>query len=194
MRTRTDLPSPLLFAGAVGVALAALLGGDGGRVLLPAAGPQTVALEEGRGTLAPAAPLQERLAATARAPVDLGEGFLAFPSHAFALEALVLSRRAYRFDAEARVSPLDLTLGWGPMADPAVLADLSVTQSRRFGRIRTRQGATTDPGPLGPFWSNVHLIPADPAIAARLEEIGEGRVIRLAGRLVNVEGPGGWRW
>lgn len=138
--------------------------------------------------------MQQRLAGAARAPVALPGGYVAHPSHAFAVEAVVLSRRAYRFDAESAVSPLDLLLGWGPMSDPAVLTGLSTRQSGRFGYVRPLPDSAVDLRALGPYWSNMHLIPGDDAVAAALEQVGEGRVVRLTGALVTVRGAGGWVW
>ncbi|NBC95974.1 MAG: hypothetical protein GVY27_06435 [Deinococcus-Thermus bacterium] len=191
-QTLAGLPSPLLFAGALGVALATFLGGDGGRVVFPEGGPDAESLGAVSAALAPAPPLQEPV--DAAAAVDLGDGHAAHPSHRFAVEGLVLSRRPYRFGTEAAISPLDLVLGWGPMSNPAVVSDLTVTQSGRFGHVRASAGSPVDLRAAGRFWSNMHLIPASEEIAARFGALAEGRVVRLTGHLVEVRGPGGWRW
>src|SRR4249920_3106736 len=42
------------------------------------------------------------------------------PLAGFSLQARVLSREDYSLGTEAKYSPTDLALGWGPMANPAV--------------------------------------------------------------------------
>jgi hypothetical protein len=40
----------------------------------------------------------------------------------------------------------------------------------------------------------MHLVPAGPNVAAALDGIGAGRVLRLEGHLVTIAGPGGFTW
>ena len=43
--------------------------------------------------------------------------------------------------------------------------------------------------------ANMHMIPADPAVAARLARVREGELVRLSGYLVDVLEPStGWTW
>ena len=115
------------------------------------------------------------------------------PLQPFELEALVLSRRDYRSDRGARVSPTDLALGWGPMADPQVLARIDISQGERWYRWRT------DDFPIArraieTHSANMHLIPADKNVARVLQRIKPGQRIALAGQLVRVDGPDGFHW
>jgi hypothetical protein len=115
------------------------------------------------------------------------------PLQPFELEALVLGREDYLFDRGAKVSPTDLALGWGPMADPQVLARIDIRQGNRWYHWRTddfpiprRQIETHS--------ANMHLIPANAAVARILEKIEPGQRIALAGQLVRVDGADGFRW
>jgi hypothetical protein len=115
------------------------------------------------------------------------------PLQPFELEALVLGREDYRFDRGAKISPTDLALGWGPMADPQVLARIDISQGNRWYRWRVDEF----PIPrreIETHSANMHLIPADAAVARALEQIEPGQRIALAGQLVRVEGDDGFTW
>lgn len=111
----------------------------------------------------------------------------------FVIQARVLSRARYRFDAGAKFAPLDLALGWGPMADPAVLKDIEISQSGRFFFWRT----PSFPIPreeIVRHASNVHLVPGN---AQALDMLGRARpqeIIRLWGYLVRIQSADGYSW
>ena len=81
------------------------------------------------GVLAPAEPAQGPVAGNA--PWLARDGFVAAPLATFALEARVILKRDYA-DPGARVAPVDLALGWGPMSDTRVLERLRFSQAGRF--------------------------------------------------------------
>ncbi len=117
------------------------------------------------------------------------------PLAGFSLQARVLSRENYSMDSGAKYSPLDLALGWGPMANPAVDDALDISQGGRW--YRYRWGASGPPLPLGTIIShsaNMHMVPADANVASALNDVSAGDVVRLHGWLVRIERDGGWRW
>lgn len=112
----------------------------------------------------------------------------------FEVRARVLSRMTYRFDAESALAPLDLALGWGPMADPEILAGLEIWQSRRWLHWRAPEALPIDREAITAHSANVHVVPADTRIAERLGRIEAGRTVWLLGYLIDVERQDGWRW
>jgi hypothetical protein len=119
------------------------------------------------------------------------EGYVIQPLAAFGLEARVLSRRDYRWDSMAGLVPTDLALGWGRMSDTAVLDGLSIGQGDRYYSWST----AVLPIPrreIETHSANMHLIPADAAVARVLARVRPGSVIRLEGELVEVRSPRGW--
>ncbi|MET1077940.1 MAG: hypothetical protein ABWY06_07955 [Pseudomonas sp.] len=111
----------------------------------------------------------------------------------FALEGRVLGREDYRFDPGARLSPTDLVMGWGPMADPQVLQHLRISQSNRWYFWR----AESLPIPrreIETHSANMHFIPANAAAAAALANTRSGQRIRFSGQLVSVQGDDGFTW
>ncbi|MCM2318216.1 MAG: hypothetical protein NDI93_02690 [Pseudomonas sp.] len=108
-------------------------------------------------------------------------------------EALVLGREDYRFDRGAQVSPTDLALGWGPMADLGISRQIEIRQSNRW----YYWWADELPIPrreIERHSANMHMIPASAAVAATLDSLQEGARIRLSGQLVRVDGDDGFRW
>src|SRR5437868_13836958 len=54
------------------------------------------------------------------------------PLARFSLDARILHRKDYGYDRSAKLVPVDLALGWGPMSDQAVLDKIKISQSMRF--------------------------------------------------------------
>lgn len=111
----------------------------------------------------------------------------------FQLEALILGRRDYHRGTEARLSPIDLALGWGPMAEQSVVDLVSIRQSGRFYYWQVE----SYPIPRSAIIensANMHLIPANPAVFAELQRAEKDKRIRLRGLLVNISRADGWQW
>ncbi len=115
------------------------------------------------------------------------------PVRSFAIRARVLGREDYRFDTEAALSPMDLVLGWGPMADPAVTRSIRIRQSRRWYHWRVDEA----PIPLRQIAlhsANMHMIPANREVRRQLQAVRPGNIVELEGHLVNVRRDDGWGW
>lgn len=161
------------------------------------------------------APLAEELASMVEAPSGFAAGvsihnppvqaaidahplikvddFAISPVADFQLEALILGRRDYHRGTEARLSPIDLALGWGPMAEPDVVDQVSIRQSGRFyyWQVESYPIPRSD---IIENSANMHLVPASPEVFAELQRAETDKRIRLRGLLVNIERADGWRW
>lgn len=136
-------------------------------------------------------PLQQELESAA--PAFRFNDYTIHPLASFQATARVLGAEHYRLGREAELAPVDLALGWGPMAEDAVLDALEIHQSGRFFFWR----AESFPIPrrdIETHSANVHMIPASPEIDRRLRAVRAGDVIRLRGYLVRVEATDGWQW
>ncbi|HLA30034.1 MAG TPA: hypothetical protein VJ047_03280 [Pseudomonas sp.] len=111
----------------------------------------------------------------------------------FHLQARVLAREDYHFDRGAQLSPTDLALGWGPMADPEVLRHISISQRNRWYFWHAEQ-LPIERRQIEIHSANMHLIPATPEVANTLAQLETGQQISLSGQLVRVEGDDGYRW
>jgi len=143
------------------------------------------------GVLVESAPQQADLAAPLPALERGGYRLTALQS--FFLEARVLGAERYRFDREADIAPVDLTLGWGAMSDSAVLAGIDISQGNRFYYwhvddfpIPRREIETHS--------ANMHMIPATPSIDGALKSVRPGQIVKVAGYLVEARAADGWAW
>ena len=101
--------------------------------------------------------------------------------------------RDYSFGREAELSQTVLPW-WQRMRDDAVLSRLNISQSSRWYHYRW-QG--DPPLPLDEIMrssANMHMIPADQAVAQKLRDVRAGDRVRIDGWLVEASTPEGWRW
>ena len=96
------------------------------------------------------------------------------PLAGFSIEARVLGREDYRMGREADYSPTDLALGWGRMTDDAVLSQLDISQGGRWYRYRWTNAPPIPVAEIVRSSANMHMIPADDAVAAALDRIEQG--------------------
>jgi len=111
----------------------------------------------------------------------------------FQLVGRVLGAERYRTDRESALSPVDLALGWGPMANRDTLDKLTITQSNRWYHWRTdkfpipRRDIETNS-------ANMHFIPGNSEVETKLKSIESGDTVKLMGYLVHIDGKDGWTW
>ncbi|MEM9621590.1 MAG: hypothetical protein AAF993_08080 [Pseudomonadota bacterium] len=128
-----------------------------------------------------------------------GDGELSYPGYqirsleSFDLSGRVLSRKNYRMGREADLSPLDLAMGWGEMADPDVLADIEVSQRNRWYFWQAQQMPIARRA-IETQSANIHIIAANETVARQLQNIAAHDEVRLRGDLVEVRADDGWRW
>jgi len=142
------------------------------------------------GIIAPNEPVQ-KIIENAQ-PFDF-KGFKITPLAQFSLEARILSRKRYRFGQDAKLSPIDLALGWKQMSNEAVLSKLKMSQEGRF----TFWEAKELPIPVEEISgnaSNMHLVPADKKTEKTLFKVRPGQIISISGYLIKAELPNGWNW
>lgn len=143
------------------------------------------------GVLVSEAPLQNRLPDAAAFSY---ENLTLEPVAAYQIRARLLSRRPYRLGREAKLSPIDFALAWGPMSDSAVLSALKERHGGRFYLIRWSGQPPLPAAQMFSHMSNNHLIPANDQVLASLKRMRPGQVVQLRGMLVNARADDGWRW
>jgi hypothetical protein len=148
-------------------------------------------IEYSPGVLIPSEPEQT---ATADEPITRG-AFQLKPLAHFALDARVLHRKVYRWDRQAALVPVDLALGWGSMSDQRVLDRITITQSMRFYWFEYKMPPPISEEEIISHSTNVHVIPATPAIASQCKSLRTGALVHLSGDLVEATAPnyGTWR-
>lgn len=117
------------------------------------------------------------------------------PLAGFSVQARVLGREDYRLDRGARYAPTDLALGWGPMSRPGLAQRLDVSQGSRWYRYRWGgEGPPIPPGDIALNSANMHIVPGSPQVAAALDRVSEGDLVRLDGWLIRIDADDGFRW
>lgn len=111
----------------------------------------------------------------------------------FSIEARVLAKEAYHLDRGASLSPVDLALGWGPMSDSAVLSQIRISQSNRFYHWHVDQFPIPREA-IETHSANMHMIPADDAIEAQLNDVRVGQLVKIEGYLVQANAKDGFYW
>jgi len=149
-------------------------------------------IERGPGAIAGHAPLQGVV--DDATPVLAKEDFRLTPLATFAMEARVIRSERYCCNASARLAPIDVVFGWGRMSDEAVLARIDINQSGRFYYWRYEGLAPISRREIETSSANMHLIAATPMIEKRIQSLRSGNLVTLKGYLVEVNGPGDFRW
>lgn len=111
----------------------------------------------------------------------------------FNFEAHVLRAEHYSHDREADLAPVDLALGWGPMANPSVVDKISITQSNRFYYWRVNEFPIPRRD-IEIHSANMHMVPANADVERVLKSVRAGQHVTFSGYLIEVRAPDGWRW
>jgi hypothetical protein len=122
-------------------------------------------------------------------------GYLLTPLAIFELEAKVLSTENYWLGRTADLSPTDLALGWGTMATQALLDKVAISQSNRWFYWYVARDFTPELGhEISTHASNMHIIPANPAVEKTLSSVKKGQVVYIKGFLIEAAASDGWKW
>ena len=105
----------------------------------------------------------------------------------------MLGAESYHLGRESELSPVDLALGWGPMAKDEVLATIDIRQSGRFYFWRAEQLVIPRRN-IETSSADMHMIPGNSEVEKQLRRVREGDVIKFRGYLVRVEASDGWNW
>ncbi len=115
------------------------------------------------------------------------------PLARFELRARVLSTERYRFDRASQLSPVDFTLGWGPMSDSRILKMFTIQQRDRWYFWSSGNLLIPASGVIS-HSANMHMIPSNGSVARRLLSVRTGQLLELRGQLIRADGKDGWHW
>lgn len=97
----------------------------------------------------------------------------------------ILGAKTYTDDPQAKFSPIDYAVSWEKFAEPQIARSISVNQYDRYLNWKMPKV----PVPIEQAMqmvSNMHIIPANPEIAAQITQVKRGDLVRLKGELVEV--------
>jgi hypothetical protein len=126
-----------------------------------------------------------------------GRRYRLAPLARYEIAARVLSRERYYLGWRADLSPMDLALGWGVLADSRVDQFIDWHQADRWYFYQWSADSPYRNDDIVPHSGNVHVIPANTNLRRILLSIERNQVLALSGQLVRVDDPaaaadGGW--
>jgi len=116
------------------------------------------------------------------------DSFTIHPKTEYQVGAIVRSKRSYRTDSMAKISPYDFALGWGILVNEHYYRQVTMNQGGRRYFFKLKKGAQLSVDWVYLNSSNHHLIPANDNIRRALRSIRKNDTIELEGYLVNVHG------
>jgi hypothetical protein len=121
------------------------------------------------------------------------DGFRLVSRAEFSATVRVLRREDYSVGPLADLVPTDFAVGWGPMSDSSVLADIEISQANRFYYWRT-ESWPIERRDIEIHSANWHVIAENDSVRKVLAGVRAGSLVEFRGRLVDIEGrEGGMR-
>ena len=143
------------------------------------------------GVLAPDPP--QVVPAGDDAPTFERDGYVLRPLAQFKAQARVVSVERYGRDRQAKLSPRDFVLGWGPLSDTTTFKGVDVAQTERtlvFESYDPKLPKET----VAAYLVNLHVVAADEKLDAQVRDVRRGSIVRISGWLVEAKAGDGWRW
>jgi hypothetical protein len=106
----------------------------------------------------------------------------------YKLSGMVVSKEIYSDDWGGKISPVDLAIVWGKLAEPEYAPYITYSQSNRWYFYQYKPDSPFDNSYVISHSANNHIIPANENIVEAVKTIGKGDRIVLEGFLVNIKG------
>lgn len=144
----------------------------------------------GHGQIAPKTPVQKL---GSKKAFKYKDDYEVLPLATFDITARVLSTERYWLDKEAKLAPVDLALGWGPMSDEKVLDELKISQRNRWFYWNCKKLPIPQTQIMHNA-ANMHLIPANDEIESKIKDTKTGNLVHFKGFLVKMTRGDNWWW
>jgi hypothetical protein len=105
---------------------------------------------------------------------------------AYTVRGVVVSRENYRSGWNSLISPADVALCWGKLAENGTYKKLKWSQGNRWYFWRAGDDFGYNNDFVAQHSSNNHLIPATPNLEKAVKGLKEGDAVELTGHLVDV--------
>ncbi|MBM4339392.1 MAG: hypothetical protein FJ110_07590 [Deltaproteobacteria bacterium] len=110
------------------------------------------------------------------------------PVAAYELAGKVVSKETYWFGWESDLSPLDLAIAWGKLAETEHEKYVSFSQTNRWYFYEYKPECPLDNDYILSHSSNNHIIPATENISLAVKGVGKHEKVILEGFLINLKG------
>jgi hypothetical protein len=134
-------------------------------------------------------PLQTPCPSTEPIVAEIRNGvFTITPMAEYKLAGVVVSKKSYSDDWDAKISPIDLAIAWGKLAEPESDRHITFSQGNRWYHYKWKEGSPVDTSYVIAHSANNHIIPANENIHRALKVIRKKDRVVLEGYLVNLKG------
>jgi len=113
------------------------------------------------------------------------------PVAIYKIAALVVGTESYSYGWSAKISPVDLALAWGRLADAESRKYVSYSLSNRWLSFKMKERSPFDVAYVISHAGNNHIIPATRNVWYAVKTIQEKKKVVLEGFLVSVSGTYG---
>ena len=110
------------------------------------------------------------------------------PLAEYKLSGKMVSKKYYSDDWDGEISPVDLAIVWGELAEPEYGRYITFWHSPRWYHYKWKEGSPVDASYIVTHSSNNHIIPANENIWRAIKTIKKKDGIVLEGLLVNLKG------
>ena len=110
------------------------------------------------------------------------------PVAIYKISALVVGTASYSYGWNSKISPMDLALAWGKLADPEFQKYVFYSHDNRWVSFNIKKDSPLDAAYVSSHASNHHIISATRNIGYALKTIRKKKSVVLEGFLVNVTG------
>ena len=114
--------------------------------------------------------------------------FTITPVAEYKISGVVVSKETYSSGWEGEISPVDLAIVWGKLAEPEYDRYITYSQSNRWYFYQYKAGSPFDNSFVISRSANNHIIPANENIHEAVKTVGKKDKVVLEGFLVNIKG------
>lgn len=110
------------------------------------------------------------------------------PVAEYKISGMVVGKGTYSSNWDGEISPVDLAISWGRLADPGVGRHVTFTQGNRWYFYKCKTTGPFDPSYIISHSSNNHIIHASENIRKAVKAVKKKDRVVLEGFLVNLSG------
>jgi len=120
---------------------------------------------------------------------EVKDGYLTItPVAEYKIYGVVVGKGTYSSDWDGEISPVDLAVAWGKLADPEASQYITYNQGYRWYFYQYKAGSPFDNSYIISHSSNNHIIPSNENIRRAVKAVKRKNKIVLEGFLVNLKG------
>lgn len=114
--------------------------------------------------------------------------YILTPKASYNVSALIKGKKKYDWDWGAQISPYDLLLVWGDLANTNIKDGIQYSQSGRWYHSRYPATCPYSYQYINDHAANTHIIPANQEVRKALDVINVNQKVRIEGYLIYLEG------